>query len=358
MHKKLIQYNVLVVDDNPVNIELLGEILSSEYKVKAATNGQKALDIAHDSPQPDLILLDVMMPGINGFETCSRLKSDPQTKSIPVIFITALNDISNEEHGFELGAVDYISKPFNPSLVKARVHNHIELKRHQDELEVLVNERTLELEQAKEVVITAMGTLAEYRDPETGAHILRTKNYVRAIAQCLSHDPCFSDYLDSKTIELFYKSAPLHDIGKVAIPDHILLKPGKLTVEEFEQMKQHPIYGRDALLRTSVKLGENSFLVVASDIAIGHHEKWDGSGYPYALKGDAIPLSARIMALADVYDALISKRVYKPAFSHEKAMEIIIEGKGHHFDPVIVEAFLSIEREIKSIALSYKDQEN
>ena len=358
MNKKLMQYNVLVVDDNPVNIELLGEILLPKYKVKAAINGQKALEIAHGNPQPDLILLDVMMPGIDGFETCSRLKSDPQTQSIPVIFITALNDISNEEHGFELGAVDYICKPFNPSLVKARVHNHIELKRHQNELEMLVNERTMKLELAKDVVITAMGTLAEYRDPETGAHILRTQNYVKAIAQCLSRDPRFSDYLDSKTIELFYKSAPLHDIGKVAIPDHILLKPGKLTVEEFEQMKKHPIYGRDALVRTGVKLGENSFLAVASDIAIGHHEKWDGSGYPFSLKGDEIPLSARIMALADVYDALISKRVYKPAFSHEKAMEIIIEGKGSHFDPVIVEAFLLIEHEIKSIALVHKDQEN
>ena len=348
---------ILLVDDNTTNLQLLHETLDGiGYRLLIAKNGKTALAIARKA-KPALILLDIMMPEMDGYEVCRRLKADEKTDRIAVIFITALADEEDEAKGLALGAVDYLTKPFNPDLVRARVRIHLELKQHQDQLERLVRERTRRLELTQAVTIESLATLAEYRDPETGGHIKRTQNYVKVLAKQLKQHPRFRDDLNDDVIELLYMSAPLHDLGKIAVPDHILQKAGKLTDEEFAEMKKHTNYGHDALRITEQKLGEDSFLRYAREIAYTHQEKWDGSGYPTGLKGDEIPISGRLMALADVYDALISKRVYKPPFPHEKAVEIIVEGKGNHFDPDIVDAFIELEQTFRNIALSFADHD-
>jgi putative two-component system response regulator len=357
---------VLIVDDTPDNITLLSALLKDNYKIKIATNGVKALHIASTLPSPDLILLDVMMPEMDGYETCKRLKSNPATAEIPVIFLTAKSQVSDEEMGLKLGAVDYISKPVSPPIVLARVATQLNLVKArnllQDQnkhLEKLVQDRTRKLAKMQDAIIMAMASLAETRDNETGNHIRRTQNYVAALARQLKHLPRFSSELTEENIELLYKSAPLHDIGKVGIPDNILLKPGKLDSDEFEIMKMHTTYGRETILSVERYLGEsNEFLRFAREITYSHQEKWDGSGYPENLSGDAIPISARLMAVADVYDALISKRVYKPAFSHEEAIDIMRKGRGSHFDPDILDVFLKITDEFREIALRYRESES
>ncbi|MBT3191570.1 MAG: two-component system response regulator [Verrucomicrobia bacterium] len=361
------QFKVLIVDDTPENIDVLGEILRPHYKRSVALDGERALKIAQADSPPDLVLLDIMMPGIDGYEVCRRLKDDERTRDIPVIFVTAKGQVQDETMGFELGGVDYITKPVSPPLVLARVKAHIELavaKRQllsQNQiLEEKVEARTREIQRTQDVTIQALASLAETRDNETGSHIHRTQHYVLALAEELVTHVRFSSALDDATVSLLFKSAPLHDIGKVGVPDSILLKPGKLTDEEFEIMKQHARYGRDALLRAESDLGDetsSSFLQLARDIAYGHHEKWDGSGYPEGLAGDAIPISARLMAVADVYDALISRRCYKPPFSHEKAVSIISEGRGSHFDPAIADAFVGIHERFQQIAIQYADSD-
>jgi len=350
-------YRILVVDDTPENIQILAEILQDDYTVIAATNGYKALQLAKKTPRPDIVLLDVMMPGIDGFEVCARLKSEADTKDIPVIFVTALSDVGDQAEGLAVGAVDYITKPINPGLVKARIKNQLELKRHQDRLQELVEQRTEELKLTQEITIAAMGAMAEYRDPETGSHIRRTQNFVRALAIQCSLNPKYASSLDERTIEMLYQSAPLHDIGKVGIRDEILLKPGKLTEAEFEEMKKHAELGRDAISALERRLGHNSFLRYAREIAETHQEKWDGTGYPYGLQADEIPISGRLMAIADVYDALISRRVYKPPLPHSEAVRIVAEGKGNHFDPDMVDAFLEIQEQFRDIALEFFDDE-
>jgi putative two-component system response regulator len=346
---------VLIVDDAPENIRILVESLKSCYIIMFATDGESSLRLAHNDPPPDIILLDVIMPRMNGYEVCQMLKDDPATHDIPVIFITSQNDESDEALGLELGAVDYISKPFRSSLVMNRVANQLELKRHRDRLDELVRERTHEITVIKEVTIEALATLAEWRDPETGSHIKRTQNYVRSLAQALRANPEYADQFDDETIELFYQSAPLHDVGKVGIPDSILLKPGFLNDEEFAIMKTHTTRGRDALAAAERKLGGNSFLRLAREIAYGHHERWDGKGYPQGLAGNVTPLPARLMAVADVYDALTSKRVYKPALPHEEALDIIVQGRGTHFDPDIIDALLSVQKDFQNIGRLFKD---
>jgi putative two-component system response regulator len=254
--------------------------------------------------------------------------------------------------------VDYIGKPFKASLVKTRVANQLELKRYRDRLEELVIERTAELALTKEVTIEAMATLAEWRDPETGAHIKRTQRYVRALADYMAANPKYAPELDANTVELLYLSAPLHDVGKVSIPDSILLKPDRLTDDEFTEMKRHTVRGRDALAAAERKLGGNSFLRLAREIAYGHHERWDGKGYPQGIGGESIPLPARLMALADVYDALTSRRVYKPALPHEEVARMILEGRGGQFAPDVVDAFLELQDEFLKIAQLFQDQEH
>ncbi len=346
---------ILVVDDTEENIDVLVDLLGDEYKLLVALDGNRANELAIKN-MPDLILLDIMMPIISGFDVCKNLKSTPQTENIPIIFLTANNEEKAEEIGISLGAVDFIRKPFNPVIVKARVKNHIKLKNHQDALMELVRQRTDEIDKTQTVIIKSMGVLAEYRDPETGGHIKRTQNYVKTLAKEMRKNAKYSEYLSNETIFSLYKSAPLHDIGKIAVPDHILLKPGKLTTDEFSEMKLHSVFGRNSLKEIEQELPNETFLKHALEIAFCHHEKWDGSGYPNGLKGEEIPISARLMAIADVYDALVSKRVYKDAYTHEKAAEIIIAGKGKHFDPDMVESFKEIKDEFKKIACKYADE--
>lgn len=356
---------ILIVDDTPENLSLLSELLQTDYRVRAASSGRRALQVAASEPRPDLILLDVMMPEMDGYEVIRQLQADMRTADIPVIFVTALESSIDEERGLALGAVDYITKPLKPAIVLARVKAHLELKAArvwlQDRNAVLEAEVARRMEEnllVQDVGIRALACLAEIRDPETGNHLRRTQRYVEALCQRLQPHPRFADFLTDRNIQVLIKSTPLHDIGKVGIPDHILLKPGKLSPDEWEIMKKHSRYGSDA-----IELAENhaekpvDFLSMAKDIAHYHHEKWDGSGYPEGLAGDAIPIPARLMALADVFDALISQRVYKPPFPLEKAVAIIHEGRGSHFDPDIVDAFLALQNEFKVIALCHADSE-
>jgi putative two-component system response regulator len=363
MATEVTRRTILAVDDSADNLALLSSLLRSSYRVKAAISGEAALEALSREDKPDLILLDVMMPGMDGYEVCARLKDDPSMRYIPVIFLTARTDATDEAKGLELGAVDYIAKPFSPPIVLARIATHLQLKAARDFLvdqnqflEEEVARRTAEVGMIQDVTMIAMGSLAETRDNETGNHIRRTQHYIKILAGRLMEHPRFSKQLTDNTVELLYKSAPLHDIGKVGIPDEILKKPGKLDPPEFEIMKTHTTLGRNAILAAESRLDSPaSFLAIAREIAWSHHEKWDGSGYPRALAGEAIPFPGRLMAIPDVYDALISRRVYKPPFSHEDAMSLIRGGSGTQFDPDIISAFSDIEGQVKKIALEFND---
>ena len=356
---------ILVVDDTPDNLTLMSGLLRDHYKVKVANHGDRALKIAMTDDPPDLILLDIMMPEIDGYEVCRRLKQEPRTRDIPVIFLTAKTDVKDETLGLELGAVDYLTKPISPPIVLARVKTHLALKSasdflrdKNDYLEQEVERRTREVVAIQDVTIHVVTSLAETRDNETGNHIRRTQFYIRALAEKLRDHPRFADYLNDRTIEMLFKSAPLHDVGKIGIPDRILLKPGRFTPEEFDLMKTHTTLGYNAIEIAEKRLGiKMDFLQTAKEIALSHQEKWDGSGYPQGLAGDAIPVSARLMAVADVYDALISRRVYKDGMPHEAAIKIMQEGRGSHFDPDMLDAFLDIQDEIRTIAGRYRDED-
>ena len=357
------QPNILIVDDVPENLSVLGELLQPTYRVRAANSGARALQIANSPPPPDLILLDVMMPGMDGYQVLRELRDNATTRDIPVIFVTAMDGTDDEEKGLDLGAVDYITKPIRPAIVLARVRAQLELKRardilsdHNAYLEQEVARRMAENQLIQEVSIHALAHLAETRDPETGNHLRRTQEYVRTLARSLKHHPRFSHYLDERTIGQLAQSAPLHDIGKVGIPDHILLKPGKLTPEEWAIMKTHAEIGAEAIAQAIADSARPvEFLQIAQEIARGHHEKWDGSGYPRGLAGDGIPISARLMALADVFDALICARVYKPPMPYEEAYSIIVSGSGTHFDPDVVDAFIREFDTFKRIADNYAE---
>lgn len=302
---------LLLVDDEPTNLRVLRTVLQEHYRLLFAKNGDESLQLAQQH-RPDLILLDVMMPGLSGFEVCQALKANPQTQAIPVIFVTALKDEVDETHGFSVGAVDYITKPISPAVVRARVKTHLSL--------VQVDE----LKQTRLQVIQRLGRAAEYKDNETGLHILRMSHYSHILALAVG----FSE----DAAENLLHAAPMHDIGKIGIPDQILLKPGKLTTEEFQVMQQHPLIGAEILGDC-----DSLLLQTAKIVALYHHEKWDGSGYPYGLVGDAIPIEARIVAICDVFDALTSTRPYKTAWSVEQAVDHIRAQSGVHFDPVLVE---------------------
>ncbi|MEI7613291.1 MAG: two-component system response regulator [Betaproteobacteria bacterium] len=356
---------ILAVDDTPDNLSLITGLLKDIYKVKVANSGEKALKIVRSENPPDLILLDIMMPGMNGYEVCKELKADAATRDIPIIFLTAMSSTEDEKMGLDLGAIDYITKPISPPIVLARLKTHLQIKASADFLkdknvflETEVAKRTREVMAIQDVTILAMASLAETRDNDTGNHIRRTQFYLKALAEHLKDHPRFRNFLTESMINMLFKSAPLHDIGKVGIPDRILLKPGRFEPEEFAIMKTHTSLGRDAIQHAEDQLGtEVEFLIHAKEIAYYHQEKWDGSGYPTGKAGDDIPISARLMAVADVYDALISRRVYKEGMPHSKAVQIITESRGTHFDPDVTDAFIALADEFKAIAARFADSD-
>ncbi len=350
-----IRSKILIVDDTKTNIDVLVGILSSQYDLYVALDGKKALFLA-EKVKPDLILLDVMMPEMDGYETLRRMRVNPALDNIPVIFLTAKSDVQSEQIGLDLGAVDYIAKPFTPRLVQLRIKNQLDYKRQRDHLNDLVCEKTADLSKTLKVLLTSLGALAEYRDPETGEHIKRTQIVVQRLAEILKSHPKFVAAIPSNEYVNYYATAaPLHDIGKVGIHDEILRKPGKLTPEEREIMSAHPQMGYDVLMEATRELHNNPMIKIAADIALGHHERWDGMGYPNKKKAEEIPVGARLMAVADVYDALVSRRPYKEPFPHEVAVEEIVKGKGTQFDPDVVEAFLSIADDLPSMYEKFKD---
>jgi putative two-component system response regulator len=351
------------VDDDTGNLGLLGSLLQPYHDVLAAPSGERALEIVDGSKKPDLVLLDVLMPGMDGYTVLARLRENIATRDIPVIFVTGLDSTEDEERGLELGAVDYIAKPYRPPIVLARVRTQLELKRARDwlrdqngYLEAEVARRVRDILTIQDVTINALAELAETRDKETGNHIRRTQEYMRILAERLRAHRHFSGFLTDTVVALMIKSAPLHDIGKVGVPDHILLKAGKLTEEEWAIMKTHSSVGARAIQR-AVRDADCrvDFLEMARLIAYFHHEKWDGSGYPEGKKGEAIPIPARLMALADVFDALISRRVYKSSMPLEQARDVISGERGRHFDPDVVDAFLAGFEDFAAVAEKYRE---
>lgn len=306
---------ILIVDDAATNLQILRQVLHEDYRLLFALDGEKALKLAQEEA-PNLILLDVMMPGLTGLETCKLLKANPTTKSIPVIFVTALSEVSDESAGFEVGAVDYITKPISPPVVRARVKTHLSLVGAD------------ELQKTRLQIIQCLGRAAEYRDNETGLHVIRMSHYSRLLALAAGFSTSQAD--------LLFHAAPMHDIGKIGTPDHVLLKPGKLDQDEWALMQKHVLMGAEIL-------GEHDspLLQMARTIALYHHEKFDGSGYPHRIAGEAIPIEARIVAIADVFDALTSIRPYKKAWEVQAAVDLLQSEKGKHFDPELVDLFIA-----------------
>jgi len=362
---------LLVVDDNEMNRDMLVRRLKPlGYHVETACDGGQALDMLQKGSY-DLVLLDIMMPVMDGFEVLQQMKRHQRLKAVPVIMITALDDTSSAARCIDMGAEDYLTKPFDPTLLKARICSCLERKRLHDQeslyrtkieeynnqLQERVRQQVQEISQAQLGAIFAMSKLAESRDPETGEHLERMREYCKVLSEQLSKLPKYEIIIDNNFISDIYAASPLHDIGKVGIDDSVLLKAGKLTDKEWVVMKMHPIIGAETLREVDKQHPGNSLIRMGIDIAAGHHEKWDGSGYPYGLQGTEIPLVARILALGDVYDALTSKRCYKEAFSHEKSRQIVLDSSGAHFDPEVVEAFVSTEEEFKRIREFYQDSE-
>lgn len=353
---------ILIVDDNADNITLYNKILKNEYRIKVATNGVVATRLAKRT-LPDIILMDVMMPLMNGYETCRRLKKIEKLRDVSVLFLTAKAGEEDEKKGLILGAADYMVKPISPSILKARINTHLALKKSRDVLEKQnhflddeIQRRTKDISIVQEASIMAMAALAEIRDNETGRHLQRTKLYIKELVEYIGQFEKFKKELSPIKTKLIILSSPLHDIGKVGIPDNILLKPGPLTKEEHDIMKKHTILGRNVIMRVEKLIGGvETFLSCARGIAYSHHEKWDGSGYPQGLSGIDIPLAARLMAIVDAYDAITSKRVYKEAISHEKAVSIITADSGKHFDPDVVIAFLALKEQFRSISEKQPD---
>ena len=337
---------ILVVDDTPANIKVLNELLRDQYHVSVATSGPKGLEIAASENMPDLILLDIMMPDMDGYEVIKKLKENPKTEKIPVLFITAKGEVEDETLGLSLGAVDYIRKPISPPIVKARVKTHMSLHLYQENLEDLVAARTEQLRNGYVDTVHRLTLASEYKDEDTGLHIRRVSFYTQELAKRLG--------MDSTFVETIFYASPMHDIGKVAIPDSVLLKQGPLNDEEWATMKTHAEIGAKIL-----EGSDSPFLEMAVDIAGCHHERWDGKGYPKGLKGEEIPLTARIMNISDQYDALRSIRPYKPAFDHEKTISIITKGDGRtmpdHFDPDVLRAFEQSLSVFNEIFESHKD---
>ena len=369
---------VIAVDDQPDNLLIIEDFLGKTYDIITFGRGQAMVDYFEAGNRADLVLLDIVMPMPDGYALCNWLKGSPMTRDIPVVFLTGLENSEEEAYALSIGAEDFIHKPLSPPVLSARVRNHLALAQArralQDQnrgLEKLVVERTRKIQEqsdelmrrteqlisAQSAIISAFCSLVEARDNETGNHVLRTQHYVLTLCEKLSSHPRFSAELTQTNIPLIFKSAPLHDIGKVAIPDHILLKPGKLTPEEWRIMQQHAQFGADAIAAAEKEIGEGnaSFLSYARQIALTHHERWNGKGYPRGLVGDEIPLAGRLMAIADVYDALISRRIYKPPFEHAAAVEMMRKERVEHFDPDILDCMLANSAQFKDIARCFAD---
>jgi len=337
-----IKATILIVDDAPENIDVITSVLRDDYKVKAALNGETAIQIANGKKKPDLILLDVLMPGIDGYEVCKQLKANVETANIPVIFVTAKSEIKDEEYGFSLGAVDYITKPISPPLVSARVKTQLAIYDQARHLEKLVQKRTAELNETRVEIIRRLGRAAEFKDNETGMHVIRMSWFSRFLAEQIGKSEQWCD--------LLYNAAPMHDIGKIGIPDRVLLKPGKLDAEEWSIMQKHVEYGAEII-------GDHRspLLKLAKEVAIFHHEKWNGKGYPKGVSGKDIPISARIVAIADVFDALTSERPYKKAWSEDRAIALLQEESGEHFEPHLVSEFIKCLPRVREIQSQYQD---
>lgn len=348
---------ILIVDDNETNLKILSLILSKDgynvHTTKLPENVPNILEIF----SPHLILLDINMPKKSGFDLCRELKFSEQFKNIPIIFISALSDSQDIVKGFNMGAIDYITKPFKSEEVRARIATHLKITQLQEELKIQnlnlekrVQEQVQEIANTQMAIIFSLAKLAQSRDDDTGLHLERVQEYCGLLAEELKNNSCYSNIISDNFITSIKEASPLHDIGKVGISDNILLKPGKLTDEEFEIMKTHTTIGYNTLKEVNEKFGNNAFIETGMLIARHHHERFDGNGYPDRLSGQNIPLAARIMAIADVYDALRSKRIYKDAFSQEKSISIILEGKGSQFDPIIVDAFLRIADKFSEVS--------
>ena len=356
---------ILVVDDSVANLSFIASVLRDHYTVKVAKDGVKGIQLAQNE-QPDMVLIDVMMPGLDGYDVCRMLKVDENTHHIPVILLTSQTESDNEQKGLDLGAVDYITRPINPAILLSRVRAHYSdaqssraMRINNEYLEFEVAKRARQVTAMQDITILAMASLSETRDTDTGNHLKRTQSYVRALANQLKLRGIYKDFLNDEVVEILYKCAPLHDIGKVGIPDRILHKRGRYEPDEYEIMKTHPELGRAALENAQrIAGGTNDFLEIAKEVVYCHHERWDGTGYPQGLTGDEIPVSARLMSLADVYDALISPRIYKPGMSHEDASELIVRGSGTQFDPVVVDAFLDLTFEFRAIANRHADTDS
>ena len=354
--------DILIVDDTPANLRLLGGMLGKQgYKSRPVPSGALALQAIESEP-PDLILLDINMPGMNGYETCERLKADARFRDIPVIFISALGETEDKLRAFSAGGVDYVSKPFQFAEVEARISTHLrlralqrELEQHNRHLSELVTAQVKEISDAQHATIFALAKIAEAKDEDTGAHLLRVRQYCRAIAERLGERKAFPVpvLIDREFVEVIEWASPLHDIGKVCVPDAVLLKRGPLTPEEWAVMKRHTTAGSETLEAVLLRHPRNAFLRMGTDIARSHHENWDGSGYPDGLAGESIPLSARIFAIADRYDAMRSRRPYKPSLSHDEVVRLILEGndrsRPEHFDPRVLLTFREMEGEFAAI---------
>ena len=345
---------VILVDDNPINLKLARNTLMEKYDVFTVPSAEKLFQLL-EKTSPDIILLDVMMPGMSGYEAIQILKADPKNSEIPVIFLTAKTDTNSELEGFVHGAVDYVSKPFSPQLLLKRVDVHVlvesqkkELKHINDNLQKIVDEKTAAVLELQNAVLKTMSNLVEYRDDVTGGHVERTEHYLETMIEEMVNQKVYSDVLSSWDIKLFLQSAQLHDVGKIAIQDSILKKPGSLTKDEFNEMKKHTTFGEKVIEKIQEGAKESVFLTHAKIMAGTHHERWDGTGYPRGLAGVSIPIQGRLMAFVDVYDALISERPYKKAFSPEQALQIIKEGRGTQFDPSLVDVFSSAVRRFQT----------
>lgn len=349
-------HTVMVVDDNTATCQMVLASMREHYRVVPFTSGAAALRYFEKGNTCDLILLDIDMPGMNGFEALRLFRTIPQAAGVPVIFLTGYIESEYEMEGLSMGAADYIQKPIFVPLLRQRIDNLLKLQSYSKSLESMVAAKTRTIEKLSDVTIFTIVSVIGKRDDETGGHIARTSEYVGALANKLAAVGYHADEMTPENIAMAKRSAPLHDIGKVAISDSILKKPAKLTPEEFEIIKSHTTIGADALHEACEMMGEKSFLDIGETLARYHHEKWNGKGYPEGLSGENIPVFARVMAFADVYDALISHRPYKTAMGHETAVRTILEGSGTHFDPFICKAFEEIHEQFDTIAHTFADR--